>query len=155
MTIGTQYIGELTEFTELVMRLLENEINLPIFIAGTFDNNIYRQILDIILDCKKINNCRLIIPYVTSSGVISRPYINKLYANGGQVRINSHFKKSLLLIGGYVCLLSFSYKYQSSFGMKTKFEGCMLTDDISTVKQIQDDFIQIWNESLPLTVNGN
>jgi hypothetical protein len=155
LTSGTQYIGEIAEFTELVMYLLESEINLQILISGTFDNGVYKDILDMVLKNRRVKNCRLIIPYVTSSGAISRPYINKISENGGQVRINSQFKKSLLVIGRFAFLLSFSSKYYSSYGLKTKFEYSMLTDDVNTVQTIQKDFIDMWNESLPLAMSGN
>jgi hypothetical protein len=151
---GTQYIGELADFTELIMYLLESEINLQILISGAFDNVIYKDILDMVLRFRKAKNCRLIIPYVTSSGVISRPYINKISENGGQIRINSQFKKNLLVIGRYVFLISFSNKYNSSYGVKTKFEYSIITDQVSVVNAIQNDFMDMWNESLPLMTNG-
>lgn len=154
MVTGTQYIGEIADFTELIMYLLESEVNLQILMSGAFDNGIYKDILDMVLKFRKVNNCRLIIPYVTSSGAISRPYINKIAENGGQVRINSQFKKSLLVIGRYAFLMSFSNKYNSSYGVKTKFEYSIITDEVNTVNAIQNDFMDMWNQSLPLTTNG-
>lgn len=155
MTGGPQYISNLSEFMELIMHLLESEINLQILISGTFENVLYKDILDMILKYKKVKNCRLIIPYITSSGAISRHYINKLSSEGGQVRINSHFKKSLLVIGEYALLLSFSHKYHSSYRVRTKFECGVLTDDINIVEAIKNDFMNKWNESLPLAVGSN
>jgi hypothetical protein len=152
---GTQYIGDLSEFLESVINLLKDDISMQIFISGAFDTALYKEIMDMLLKFKKVNNCRLIIPYVTSTGAISRPYINKLSANGGQVRINSHYKKNLLVLGSHAFLLSFSNKYHSSYGFKTKFECSMLTEDGIAVQKIRDDFMSVWAESLPLAVNDN
>jgi hypothetical protein len=150
MKSSIQFITDLNKLKEEIFALLSSETDSDILISGTFDNLIYKHILDEILKNCAIKNCRIIIPYVTSSGIISRPYINKISNLGGQIRHNGKFKTNIIVIGKYVFILSFSSKFSKEYGIKSEFECCIETDDEGTLENIYDTFTNMWNKGLPL-----
>jgi hypothetical protein len=152
---NTGFISDLNQFLKTVCHLIDTKIDSEILVAGTFDNIVHKNVLDKILSSRNAKTSKIIIPYVTSNGAISRPYLNKICTGGGQVRINSQFKKDLLVVGEYAFVLSFSYKYSRAYGIKTNFECCMLTSDPETVGEIRKSFLEKWNESFPLSMNEN
>ncbi|WP_069998050.1 hypothetical protein [Cellulosilyticum sp. I15G10I2] len=92
----------------------------------------------------------MIIPYITNSGIISRSYINKVSQKDVDFRVNSQFRKSLIVIGNQVFLLSFSAKYSKSDGLRSHFECCMQIDVTEVVSKILDHFNEKWQQSVPL-----
>jgi hypothetical protein len=150
MECNVQFISDLSDFIERILAILENEIDCQIFISGTFDNMVYKNILDKILKGSGLKNCKMIIPYVTSSGIISRAYINKICGQGGQVRLNSKFKNNIIVVGSNVFVLSFSSKYTKEVGLKSNFECCVQTNHSETVKNVCETFMAMWDKGLPL-----
>ncbi|MEG0771891.1 hypothetical protein [Clostridium sp.] len=146
---NTQFVDSLENFMKiLAMALAEKDIR--VLVSGTFDNIVYKTILDKILNSSHIRDCKIIIPLVTSSGVISRSYINKICNNGGNIRINSQFRKNIVVIGNKAFVLSFSGKYNKQYGIKTHFECCIQTDEVEVVEKICESFMIGWQDSLPL-----
>jgi hypothetical protein len=146
---GTQFVDSLENFMKVLTVTLE-EKDIKIFVSGTFDNIIYKTILDKIINSCHSKDCKIIIPFVTSSGIISRSYINKICNNGGNVRINSQFRKNIIIIGNKAFVLSFSGKYNKQYGIKTHFECCIQTDEVAVVEKIRGSFMNGWQDSLPL-----
>lgn len=146
---NTQFVDSLDNFMAILAMALKAN-NIKILISGAFDNVIYKTILDKILNSCHIKECKIIIPFVTSSGVISRAYINKICNSGGNIRINSQFRKNIIVIGDKAFVLSFSGKYNKQYGMKAHFECCIQTDEVHVVEKICESFMVGWQESLPL-----
>lgn len=146
---NTQFIDNIDQFIQVVMVALEN-IGVEILISGVFDNETYKKIFDNIINNSNIKDCKIIIPYVTSSGIISRMYINKLFKNGSKVRINSQFRKNLIVIGKHAFVLFFSPKYNKQDGVKFQFEYCMQTEEQEVVEKIRESFVDKWQYSIPL-----
>jgi hypothetical protein len=151
MEWSIQFISDLSEFIERILSMLESEIDCQVFISGTFDNKVYKDILDKILKAGNLENCKIIIPYVTSSGIISRSFIDKICEKGGQVRLNSKFKNNLIIVGSSAFILSFSSKYTKENGLKSNFECCVLTNYNETVNNVYETFMNAWDKGLPLT----
>lgn len=150
---GTLFIDNLEFFMKRLILTLD-EVDREVFISGSLENIIYKTILDSILNSKQGKNCSIIIPFVTSSGIISRNYINKIIANGGHVRINSQFRKDIIIIGNNAFILSFSSKYNKQSGIKTYFESCIQTDNEEVVEMVCESFMSGWKDSLPLGNEG-
>ena len=145
----TRFIENLNEFIEALNVALENQ-DIEVIVSGAFDNRIYKTILDKVIDNSNVKDCKIIIPFINSSGIISRAYINKVYRSGGNFRVNSQFRKSFIVIGNQVFVLSFSTKYNSQEGIKSYFECCIQTEEPEIVEKICKSFMNKWEQSVPL-----
>jgi hypothetical protein len=145
-----QYIDDIELFVQRIQALLKEEEHATILVAGNFDNLAYKQLLDKLLISRHIKNCKIVIPYVTNSGIISRSYINRIFNNGGEIRINSKFRNNLIVIGRHAFILSFSCKYNKEYGTKTYFECCVETNAPEAVDKIKSTLLSLWIESLPI-----
>jgi hypothetical protein len=154
MENSIRYITDIGQFVESALAALEENSSSEVLISGTFDNSIYKDVLDSIISKNKTNSCRLIIPYVSRNGIISRTYINKIISGGGQVRLNSRFSNNLIIIGKQAFIISLSHKYNKEYGIKTYFECCMITTETNTVDKIYENFMNNWHRSLPLINEG-
>jgi hypothetical protein len=147
------YIENLEEFKGYVSDVLRIENDYQMLIAGTFDNEVYKEVVEKALVNGTIKNSKIIIPMVGKNGLVSRSYINKICSVGGQIKINSKYKNNIIVIGGYAFIISFSSKYSSDTGIKFTFECCIATNEHCTVEKIKNKFNEIWNYSLPLVQN--
>ena len=145
-----EFVADFDHLIEIMQFVLASQINQDIFISGSFDNTIYRRILDELLKSNHLEQSKIIIPFVSRSGILSRPYINRIINSGGQIRINSKFTNSIIAIGKYAFVLSFSYRYSKDNGIKTVFENCMITNNGEAVVRIKDKFISMWEGSMAL-----
>lgn len=150
MENNIQFVTDLGEFLQRVLLAIDSELNYQILISGTFDHSLFKVILDNILQNDKIKKCKVLIPYIGNYGVVSRGYINKISHAGGEIRMNSTFKKSLIVIGKEVFILSLSSKYMKDIVIKSNFECAVHTDDIKTVNNIYETFENVWDKSLPI-----
>jgi predicted transcriptional regulator len=147
------YVENLDEFKGIINDMLGDENDNRIMIAGTFDNEVYKEIVEKVLTSGNTKNSRIVIPMVGKNGLVSRNYINKICSSGGQIKINSKYKNNIIVIGEYVFIMSFSSKYSSDGGIKVVFECCVVTNERITVEKICSRFNEIWNHSLPLVQN--
>jgi len=150
MESNIQFVTNLKEFIQMVLTTLNNENDYQILISGTFDHSLFKEIIDNLIVNKKIDKCKVLTPYVSSNGIVSRSYINKISNSGGEVRINSIFKKNLIVIGKEVFILSLSSKYIKDLGIKSHFECAVQTNDGKTVNFIYDIFEKMWDKSMPI-----
>lgn len=148
-----QYIENLEEFKECIDEVINAENDCRILIAGTFENEVYKEVVEKALMSGKIRASRIIIPMVGKNGLVSRNYINKICSVGGQIKLNSKYKNNIIIIGNYAFIISFSSKYSSDTGIRYNFECCIVTNELHTVEKIGSKFDDIWNHSLPLVQN--
>lgn len=145
-----QFITDINSFIDLVLSMLENIGDTDIFIAGTFDSFIYRDILNKLVNINSLNKCKIIIPYISKNGIASRAFTNKIINRGGAVRLNSRFNNNLIVIGNNAFVLAFNQKYNPGYGMKSSFESCIVTNDNKVLNDITEVFMNNWHNSLPL-----
>lgn len=145
-----QFITDINSFIDLVLSMLENIGDTDIFIAGTFDSFIYRDILNKLVNINSLNKCKIIIPYISKNGIASRTFTNKIINRGGAVRLNSRFNNNLIVIGNNAFVLAFNQKYNPGYGMKSNFESCIVTNDNKVLNDITEVFMNNWHNSLPL-----
>jgi hypothetical protein len=150
MENNVQFISDLSEFLQRVLVMINNGMDYEILISGTFDHSLFKEILDKLLENNKINKCKILIPYVMSSGIVSRGYMNKICKSGGEIRMNSKFRKNLIVVGKEVFVLSLSSQYVKDIGIKSNFECAVQTDDSKTVNGICETFEKIWDKGLPI-----
>lgn len=153
MDSNIEYIDKLEELKSFINSLLISENDYRVWVAGTFDNEVYKDIIEMVLNKGCTKNLQIIIPMVGKNGLVSRSYINKICSAGGEIKINSKFKNNIVIIGRHIFVISFSNNYSANNGMKITFECCVATNEVSTVAKISNRFIDIWNHSLPLVQN--
>lgn len=145
----TKFIIEQNQLLDFLTKTLV-DTKLEILISGNFDNIIYKKLLDTILKSNNLTECKIIIPYISSTGIMSRQYINKFCKVSGNIRSNSQFRSNLIVIGNVAFILNFSAKYHKEEGMKFHFECAIKVEDLDTVTDIRNSFMEKWNHSLPL-----
>lgn len=142
-----QFIADLNDFFQILLVTIDSKIHNQILISGTFEHPLFKRILDRLLKTNNIKNSKVLIPYVSSSGTLSRNYINKISGSGGEIRMNSTFKKNLIVIDKEVFIISLSSKYTKDI-IKSNFECAVQTNDKKTVNYICEIFEKIWIKSL-------
>ncbi|NLZ48071.1 MAG: hypothetical protein GX895_04655 [Clostridiales bacterium] len=147
------YIDHVEELKEYIEKLLRKEAVSEVLISGTFDNEVYQEIIERTLITDNIKKSKIIIPMVGRNGIVSRNYINKICSAGGHMKINSKYRSNIVVIGNYALILSFSSKHYHNGTIKVNFEYCVVTNDEEVVKKITNKFNDIWNYSLPLVEN--
>lgn len=150
MENNIQFVTELGEFLQMVLVTLNTEAYHEILISGTFDHSLFKEILNKLFEDTKISKCKILVPYIGNSGIISRGYINKISNAGGEVRMNSTFKKNFIVVGKEVFILSLSSRYMKDLVMKSNFDCAVQTDDSKTVNYIYETFKKVWDKSLPI-----
>ncbi|MEK6264597.1 MAG: hypothetical protein N2B06_07500 [Clostridium sp.] len=145
-----QFITDLEDLVQRLLITLDNKIDNHILISGTFDHELFKKLLKLLLDNNMINKCKILMPFVSNSGILSRVYINKIISAGGKIRITSMFRKNLIIIGNDVFILSLSSRYLKDLGIKSNFECAVQTDDRNTINYITEAFEKIWDKSLPI-----
>ncbi|MBU3142930.1 hypothetical protein [Clostridium sp. CF012] len=150
MGSNVQFITDLEDLLQIILITLNNENDYHILISGTFDHELFKKLLKTLVDKNKINKCKILMPYVSNSGILSRVYINKISKAGGEIRITSMFRKNLIVIGNQVFILSLSSRYLKDLGIKSNFECAIQTDDSNTINYINETFEKIWDKSLPI-----
>jgi len=145
----TKFITEQNQLLDILTLTLV-DTKLEILISGNFDNIIYKKLFDTILKSNNLRECKIIIPYISSTGIMSRQYINKLCKVSGNIRSNSQFRSNLIVIGNVAFILNFSAKYHKEEGMKYNFECAIKVENLDTVSDIRNSFMEKWNHSLPL-----
>ena len=150
MGSNVQFITDLEDLLQIILITLNNENDYHILISGTFDHELFKKLLKTLVDNNKINRCKILMPYVSNSGILSRVYINKISKAGGEIRITSMFRKNLIVIGNQVFILSLSSRYLKDLGIKSNFECAVQTDDSNTINYINEAFEKIWDKSLPI-----
>ncbi|MGK0465024.1 MAG: hypothetical protein ACJAX4_000295 [Clostridium sp.] len=145
-----QFITDLEDLEQRILTTLNNQNDYEILISGTFDHNLFKKLLKMLVDNNKINKCRILIPYVGNSGILSRVCINKISNVGGKIRITSMFRKNLIVIGTQVFILSLSSRCLKDLGIKSNFECAVQTDDSNTINSINETFEKVWDNSLPI-----
>lgn len=151
MENNIKFVTDLGEFLQSVLATINSEVHYQILISGTFDHPLFKEILNKLLGNEKIDKCKILIPYVSSSGVISRGFISKISDSGGEIRMNSMFRKNLIVIGKEAFILSLSSKYMKDLAVKSNFECAVQTDDSKTVNYICETFQKVWDKSLPIS----
>lgn len=147
------YIDDVEELKEYIKSLLNKEVISEVLISGTFDNEVYQEIIERVLITDYIKKAKIIIPMVGRNGIVSRSYINKICSSGGHMKISSKYKNNIVVVGDYALVLSFSSKYYHDGSTKVNFESCVATNDGEVVKKIIVKFNDIWKHSLPLAEN--
>lgn len=147
-----QFIADLNSFINIVLSMLDNISDVDILIAGTFDSFAYRDILNRIVALNNLSKCKMIIPYISKNGIVSRTYTNKIIDDGGEVRLNSRFNNNLLVIGDTAFVITFNQKYKPGYGMKISFESCVVTNFNEAVETIKKVFMNNWHNSLPINI---
>ncbi|WP_291632842.1 hypothetical protein [Clostridium sp.] len=150
MESNIQFVTELDIFLQMVLVTINSENNYQILISGTFDHPLFKKIIEKLLMSGKINKCKILIPHVGSTGIISRDYINKISNSGGKIRMNSVFRKNLIVVGNEAFIISLSSRYKSGLVVKSKFDCVVQTNDSKTVSLISEIFEKVWNKSLPI-----
>lgn len=150
MESNIHFVTDLVEFLQTVLVTINSEFHNQIFICGTFDHSLFKIITDMLLEHNKINTCKILIPHIASTGIASRSYINKLSNFGGEIRLNSTFRKNLVVIGKDAFILSLSSRYVQGQVIKSNFDCAVHTNDIKTVNHIYELFEEIWGKSLPI-----
>jgi hypothetical protein len=145
-----QFITDLEDLEQRILTTLNNQNDYKILISGTFDHELFKKLLKILVDNNKINKCRILMPYVSNSGILSRVYINKICNVGGNIRITSLFRKNLIVIGTQVFILSLSSRCLKDLGIKSNFECAVQTDDSNIINSINEAFEKAWDKSLPI-----
>jgi hypothetical protein len=145
-----QFITDLEDLEQRILTTLNNQNDCKILISGTFDHELFKKLIKMLVYNNKINKCRILMPYVSNSGILSRVYINKISNVGGKIRITSMFRKNLIVIGNQVFILSLSARCLKDFGIKSNFECAVQTDDSNTINYINETFEKIWDKSLPI-----
>ncbi len=145
-----QFITDLEDLEQRILTTLNNQNDYTILISGTFDHELFKKLLKMLVDNNKINKCRILMPYVSNSGILSRVYINKISNLGGKIRITSMFRKNLIVIGTQVFILSLSARCLKDLGIKSNFECAVQTDDSNIIKSINETFQKVWDKSLPI-----
>ncbi|MBK5240021.1 hypothetical protein [Clostridium sp.] len=145
-----QFITDLEDLEQRILTALNNENDYKILISGTFDHELFKKLLKLLVDNNNINKCRILMPYVSNSGILSRVYINKIGDVGGKIRITSMFRKNLIVIGTQVFILSLSSRYLKDLGVKSNFECAVQTDDSNIINSINETFEKVWDKSLPI-----
>jgi len=147
------FIDEIEELKEYIKGLLSEDSETEVLISGTFDNEVYQEIIERMLLTDNIKKSKIIIPMVGRNGVVSRSYITKICSSGGHMKINSKYRNNIVVIGDYALILSFSSRHYHDGGIKAHFESCVVTNDKKVVEKIINKFVNIWNYSLPLVEN--
>ena len=145
-----QFITESEDLIQRILTTLNKENDYQILISGTFDHELFKKLLKILIVNNKINKCRILMPYVSNSGILSRVYINKICNAGGNIRITSMYRKNLIVIGTQVFILSLSARCIKDLGIKNNFECAVQTDDSNIINSINETFEKIWGKSLPI-----
>jgi len=150
MESKVQFITESEDLVQRILTTLNKENDYKILISGTFDHELFKKLLKILVDNNKINKCRILMPYVSNSGILSRVYINKICNAGGKIRITSMYRKNLIVIGTQVFILSLSARCIKDLGIKNNFECAVQTDDSNIINSINETFEKVWGKSLPI-----
>ena len=150
MGSNVQFINDLDDLVQKILIALNTENDCEILISGTFDHELFKKLLSILMDNNKINKCKILMPYISNSGVLSRVHINKISRAGGYIRITNMFRKNLIVIGNQVFILSLSSRYLKDLGIKSNFECAVQTDDSHTNNYVNEIFGEIWDKSLPI-----
>lgn len=150
MRSTVQFITDLEDLVQRILIALNNENDCQILISGTFDHELFKKLLTMLVENNKINKCKILMPYVSNSGVLSRVHINKISKAGGYIRITNMFRKNLIVIGNQVFILSLSSRYLKDLSIKSNFECAVQTDDSNTINNINETFEKIWDKSLPI-----
>ncbi|MCJ7691676.1 MAG: hypothetical protein MUO60_20525, partial [Clostridiaceae bacterium] len=129
---------------------LNNQNDYKILITGTFDHELFKKLLKLLVDNNKIKKCRILMPYISCSGILSRVYIKKISNVGGKIRLTSVFRKNLIVIGTQVFILSLSARCIKELGIKSNFECAVQTDDSNIINSINETFDNVWDKSLPI-----
>ena len=145
-----QFITNLEDLQQIILTTLNNQNDYKILISGTFDHKLFKELLKMLVDNNKINKCRILMPYVSNSGILSRVYINKINNAGGKIRITNMFRKNLIVIGNQVFILSLSSRCLKDLGIKSNFECAVQTDDSNIINDINETFEKAWDKSLPI-----
>lgn len=151
MENSTIFINDFDSLNEKILYILDNEDDSEVLVSGVFDNFSYKKILNTVLSSKKTRKNKIIIPYISGSGIISRAYINKICVSKSELRANSQFKNNIIVVGNHVFVLSFSYKHDKEYGVKTIFECCILTNDPNAVEATRNSFQAAWDKGFPLS----
>ena len=147
-----QFISDQEHFKNLVSSMLESDGHSEIFISGAWDMNLYKVLIDKIVETNYSKKCKILVPNITSNKGIYKSHINKIHKHGGVVKINSLFNNSIVVIGDTAFVVSFSCKVNKDNSIKNCFECCMITKCQDTVNKIKEILIDRWNRSFPLTV---
>lgn len=150
MGSNVQFITDLEDLAQRILITLNNENDYEILISGTFDHELFKDLLKTLAKDNKINKCKILMPYIGSTGILSRVYINKISNAGGEIRITSMFRKNLIVIGTQVFILSLSSRSLKDLGIKSNFECAVQTDDSNTINYINETFYKIWDKSLTI-----
>ena len=150
MGSNVQFITDLEDLAQKILITLNNENDYQILISGTFDHELFKDLLKTLVKDNKINKCKILMPYISNTGILSRVYINKISNAGGEIRITSMFRKNLIVIGTQVFILSLSSRSFKDLGIKSNFECAVQTDDCNTINYINETFYKIWDKSLTI-----
>lgn len=145
-----QYISELDQFRDSVFSALESPAHSEVLISGTYDRVTYETVVNKIIQNNYAGKCRIIVPYISGNKGLSKTSINQIYKLGGAIKVNSSFNNSFVIIGQNLFIVSFSYKYNREKRLKSFFEGCVSTNNESTVEKLRGIFNDKWSQGFPL-----
>lgn len=140
MGSGIRYISTKQQLVDEVKALLGGTPKLDIMISGVWIKSLHEDIFELIIDNQYSSTCRVIIPRLLFKGDISLGLLRNLCKEGGQVRVNNLLTNNILLIGGYVFVLSFSSRLNSLNLLSTNFECAVMTDDGEIVNGLKMHF---------------
>lgn len=143
-----RYISSKQKLIHTVEALLNDNSELDIMVSGVWTKSLHESIIELIIDKTCCSNCKVIIPRLLFKGDISLTLLRNLCKAGGQVRVNNSLTNNLLLMGGYLFILSFSSRLNSLNMLNTAFECAVMTDNGEIVSEIKEHFNKSFENSV-------
>lgn len=139
-----RYISTKQQLVDAAEAVLNDKPESDIMISGVWSRALQESIIELIINKQSSSSCKIIIPKLLFKGDISLNLLRSVCKADGQVRVNNTTTNNVMLIGGYVFILSFSSRLNSLGLLNTNFECAIMTDDKEIVDglraQLEKDF---------------
>jgi len=145
---NVSYISSKQQLKDTVKALLEVNLKPDIMISGIWGRSLHEDILTLIIDKQCSSSCKVIIPKLLFKGDISLSLLRKVCQEDGQVRVNNSVTNNLLLIGGYVFILSFSSRLNGTNTLNTTFECAVMIENEEIVNEIKTQMSTAFENSI-------
>ena len=148
MGSNVRYISSKQQLIDTVGALLDEGPNSDIMISGVWTRSLHEDIIELIIDKKCCNFCKVIIPKLLFKGDISLSLLRSVCKAEGQVRVNNSVTNNLLLINRYAFVLSFSSRLSSLNMLNSSFECAVMIEDEDTVNLIRAQLNEAFENSV-------
>ena len=143
-----RYFSTKQQLVDAVTVVLDDNPKADIIISGVWARALHESIIEMIIDKGSSSTCKIIIPKLLFKGDISLNLLRNICKVGGQVKVNNTTTNNLLLIDGYVIILSFSSRLNSLGMLSTNFECAVMIDDNEIVGSLRSQLEDIFENSV-------